>query len=135
MSIKRLSKKNQYWLQPYREKELLYFVRQYTYWKDELKLINLTGTTRYDRDRVQGGEIPDPTFAMMCIREDLKDKIRMVDDTANDVDPVIGPMIVLGIANKYNYDNLKLMHDIPCCREVYYKMYHEFLWRLDKLRN
>lgn len=135
MSVKKLSEKNPYWLPEYREKELLYFVKQYPYWQDELNAINLTNTCKYGREHIKVGAISDPTFSAICERHDLIDRIDMVEKAADDTDPTLGYFLILGITKGYNYENLRLMHGIPCGRELYYKKYHEFFWRLDRLRN
>lgn len=99
-----------YKISEYRFRELYYHVLQYSEWKEELR----KGTNRR-RDT------------------DLQRLVTRVDATCLEANKELASYIKLGVTNKdVTYTVLKMIYDIPCDRNTYYKYRRKFYWLLDK---
>lgn len=130
-----LSDKNQFKLSKHRFLELKHMCLQHSEWK--LKLIELNeryfksgGLIRVcsDKDRLcaECNDISD----LIARREEYVRKIELIEKTAYETDSVIGYYILYAVTHDVGYEYLSMRMNIPCCRNVYYKLYREFFWRL-----
>ena len=69
------------------------------------------------------------------ISEKCSKKIDAINKAAVETDKELSDYIVKGITENLSYDVLKVRYNIPCSRGVYYELYREFFWHLDKLRD
>ena len=126
-----LSKKNKYWLPKHRYYELKHFCLQYPAWVEELRNINLYGSINYFKGG-RGKDYGDPTFALVCAREDLTIKIDLVDRCLKAADHEISEWIKIGVTCGYSFNYLKNKLNIPCERDMYYDRVRKFFYILSQ---
>lgn len=134
--MREMSKKNPYWIEKNRKKELMYFCRQYPIWQKALAAI--TGLQQRPEDLevfVQSGQCSDPTAKAVEAREKYNHLINMVKEAAITTDEELADYIIYGACFGMSYDELWTFHKIPCCRQKYYELYAKFFWVLNKLRD
>ena len=130
--MRELSKKNPYWLPKNRYLEMKHFALQYDYWKEELNAIDIFGTrslTKIDQ------ELGDPVAALAELRDLYIRNMHMVEDAADLTDEILGYYIFLTATKACTYENLRMMHNIPCNRNVYYEHLRRFYYILSGIRN
>lgn len=99
-----------YKISGYRFCELYYHALQYGEWERELK------------------KNPDKRR-----ESDLQRRIARIDATCFEANEELAHYIKLGVTNKdVTYTVLKMIYDIPCDRNTYYKYRRKFYWLLDK---
>lgn len=130
-----LSKNNQFWIEKHRYYELKHFCLQYPIWVKALaSLTTFSNKPDFAEIFVRSGGTGDPTHKAAEAREFYYDRIEMVEKAAKEVDPVLSHFLVVAVTENRSYTYMRTVLDIPCCKEVYYKAYREFFWRLNKLR-
>ena len=130
-----ISDKNIYWLERHRYYELKHFCLQYPIWKKAYLALDGLNARPFDLAVIaRTNSISDPTFkcAEACIF--YLDRMKMVEKAANDTDPELSSYILKAVTDGISYDCLKARLEIPCCKEVYYKLYRRFFWLLNKIR-
>lgn len=60
--------------------------------------------------------------------------IRMVENAADLTDDILGCYVLFGATKPCTYDNLKLMHSIPCGRDMYFNNLRKFYYILSEPR-
>lgn len=128
-----LSKSNSYRIPKHRYYELKHFVQQYPDW--DLAVVNIDSMVRSCRDH-EGKitNVSDPVWKAVLKRSEYTKNIQLCKDIADDTDPVLGRTILQAIILGESYDKIKARTDIPCCKDVYYDLYHKFFWLLDAAR-
>ena len=128
-----LSKKNKYWIDRHRYYELKHFCLQYKNWKVYIREI----------DGMRSGKIPDgnfcpklsnPVLFAVELREEYSTKIGMVNHAAFQASPQMQNYILKAVTEGLTYENLRLVHGMPCCRECWYELYRKFFYILDRSR-
>lgn len=128
-----LSKRSKYWIPRHRYYELKHFVMQYPEWVKNKDLIDsMVSACKDPAGRINS--IPDPVGRVVEKRVKYSENIELCERIAIETDPVIGDYILTGIINKASYDVLNTCDNIPCCKDVYYDLYHKFFWLLDRAR-
>ena len=130
--MKQLSKKNPYYIPHHKKMELMHFCYQYQDWHKELNDISLI--KRSSTEVVDGSRSNDELENVVIRRMSVIEKIEMVEKVAELTDPELKSYILRGVTTKASYDNLRLMYGIPCCRNVYYDLYHKFFYILSYYR-
>ena len=130
-----LSKKNPYWIERHRYYELKHFCLQYPAWKKAYNSL-LGLSSRRDVDNVSRNkyQTSNPTEHSSMIRAMYAERMRLVEDAAEESDSDIFNYLILAVTKGVSYENLKTMYDIPCCREKYYESYRKFFWILNQKR-
>ena len=120
-----LSKKNELRLDNrFREMELIYFCLQYPEWKRIIKDFLLKGST---------DEFSDPTGNTAVIWASCKEKIDLVERIAKQVGgEELHEFILKGVTEGVSFNNLRSYHNMPCGRNKYFRMYHEFFYILSQ---
>lgn len=129
--MRELSRKNPYYLPKNRYLEMKHFALQYEYWKEEINSIDILGTAKIST--VSSGP-SDPVWSAYQRRELYIRNMEMVEDAAKETDDVLGYFVFLTATKECTYDNLRLMHNIPCCRKTYYDMLRRFYFILSDIR-
>ena len=62
------------------------------------------------------------------------ERIAMVEESAAEADPLLGPYLLRGVTEGLSYDCLKARLALPCSREAYYESYRKFFWLLSDKR-
>lgn len=129
-----LSKKNQYYIPKYRYYELKYHCLQYDEWVKKLKDISLVKSTRFNNDRVDGGEEIDITSILAFERGKLKDKIDEIDRAICKAIPLdLREPIKYAVTKGAGWSVVQARYSLICTRDEYYTAYHKFFWTLDQL--
>ena len=127
---------NKYWIERHRYYELKHFCLQYPIWKKAYAALDGLSSRSGDLTMIsKHSDIPDPTAK--CAESALfySERMEMVERAAKETsDSVLSDYILMGVTQGLSYDNLKTMHNIPCCKAVYYELYRRFFWILNKIR-
>lgn len=131
-----LSEKSQYWIGKHRYYELKHFCLQYPIWKKAYDALD--GLSRRPADLTlfsKGGDISRPVEKCAESRIYFSNRMNMVKQAANETDAILAPYILRAVTEGLSYDTLKTKYGIPCCKDVYYDLYHKFFWRLNRIRD
>lgn len=60
--------------------------------------------------------------------------MRMVEQSAIESDPVLGPYVLASVTEGLTFVELKSMYDIPCERDMFYNRRRKFFWVLNGVR-
>lgn len=129
----KLSKDNPYWISQHRYYELRHFCLQYHEWQQVYNSLNGYSTGSIIRPSKTTNS--DITGDVVAKRERYLSFMRIVEESALKTDKVIGPYIFEAVTDGLTYEKLKARKDIPCCREVFYKMYRKFFYILNNARD
>lgn len=127
-----ISKNNPYYISKNRYYELKYFCLQYKEFKQRYnELCNYIKSNWL----IKIEDNPDyfKQDSMNHVREQYLNKIKVIEDCAKNLDPVLGAYIFIGVTNGVTYNYLKMNKNIPCCKDTYYKLYRKFFWMLDDM--
>lgn len=131
-----LSEKNEYWVEKHRYYELKHFCLQYPIWKNAYVALDGLSKRASDLAAIQAtNQISDPTAKCAEAKLYYYERMKMLEDVANDTDPFLSSYILKGVTEAVSYDHLKSRLDIPCGKDTYYKLYRRFFWLLNKARN
>ena len=127
-----VSKKREYWLPKHRQLELAHFCLQYPEWIARLYTFNETLVRSGSVVKIpeKNGTVWKPIEEVVEERILLEEKIRMVELTAKKAADDLYTYLLKGVTESIGYELL----GVPCCKEVYYRMYRRFFWLLDKTR-
>lgn len=128
-----ISKKRQYWISKHRFYELKHFCLQYPEWKEELKLIPIEPSISANKVGYSS-TVSDPTYNAVLRRENLTDKLKMVEDAARLCSDDLGRYVLIAVIRGMSYETLLGRYQIPCCKETYYEAFRKFFWVLSKMR-
>ena len=130
-----ISKKNEYWMDKHRYYELKHFCLQYNTWK---KIYNILDESIIKTNNIEfipkSNKYSDPTAAIAEIKVYYLNRIEMLEKAAIKTDEVLSKYILKGVTEGLSYDILKARLNIPCCKDVYYKLYRYFFKILSDLR-
>ena len=130
-----LSEKNEYWLEKHRYYELKHFCLQYPIWKKAH--VDLEGLSRRPNNSevfIKTNRISDPTVKCAEARSFYYDRMKMIKQATVDTDLGLADYILKAVTEGISYDYLKARLEIPCCKDVYYKLYRRFFWLLSRAR-
>ena len=131
--MKTLSKKNTFHLSKNRQREILYFVKQYPEFKAELKEIDgmRSGLIKMDGSR----DVRDDSFVNVIFRRSkLIEKIEIIEGSAKEVSEVLWKHLIDSVITDYSWDYYDQHFHIDCGRNTWYRLRREFLWRIDGKR-
>lgn len=128
---KPLSKNNPNYISEHRMFELRHFCMQYPEWKQGLT--DISWIHKGDMP-VSGGDVSDPVAELAERRERYLKNIELVENCCKETDEFLWKWLLIGVTTDVGYENLRLVHDIACCRNVYYRMYRRFFYILSKFR-
>lgn len=130
-----VSKRNKYWIEKHRYYELKHFCLQYPIWKKACNSLDgMSKRTFMDTNVSRTNVINNPTLKCVEARIFYLNRMGMIEDTTNSTDEYLSLYLLKGVTEGLSYDSLKVIHDIPCCRDVYYDLYRKFFWILNKVR-
>lgn len=128
-----LSRRNPYWIDRHRYYELKHFCLQYNTWKENLR--NIYGIPNQNFPRVGFSQkVSDPVLWSVELREEYRNKMHMVEDAALLASPELSVYILKAVTEGLAYENLHLIHGLPCGREMWYELYRKFFYILHRSR-
>ena len=128
-----LSPKNIYWLERHRYYELKHFCLQYPYWKKTVKEIDGSHSQKFPAE-VFGGNFSNPTLKAVEMREQYSNKMILLQDAIMAASPEFSDYIFKAVTEGLSYENLHLIHGLPCGREMWYELYRKFFYILHNSR-
>ena len=129
-----LSEKNEYWLEKHRYYELKHFCLQYPIWKKARAALTGLASRPDDLERYFSGKHSDPTAKCAEARLFYTERMELVENAAEETDKELSAYILVGVTEGLSYDHLRARMDIPCCKDVYYRLYRKFFCILNKAR-
>lgn len=130
-----ISKNNKYWISKHRYYELKHFCMQYKEWVDAYNSIGYESKRfGYEPKLEANRKTSNNTERIAIIREGYHSKIKMLMDSASEADDFLADYILEAVTEGRSYEYLKMVMEIPCCREYYYERYRKFFWILNMKR-
>ena len=130
-----LSPKSRYWIDRHRYYELKHFCMQYPLWiRARASLDGLSRRALRLTPPSPTGLVQSPTSRCAEQRLWYTERIAMVEESAAEADPLLGPYLLRGVTEGLSYDCLKARLALPCSREAYYESYRKFFWLLSEKR-
>ena len=130
-----LSEKNKYWIEKHRYYELKHFCLQYPLWKKERATLDSFNICSSDSMAITKNKKKNsPVERCVEARSFYTDRINLLEKVAKETDEVIGVYILKAVTEGISYDNLKVIMNIPCCKDTYYELYRRFFWILSNKR-
>lgn len=130
-----LAQDNPYWISRHRYYELKHFCLQYYLWKSKYNDIEISlRSVPADSPSVVNSEISTPTEDLALTRLYYKERMELIERTAEETAPVIGRYIFIGVTEGVSYEIINRRESIPCGKNEYYNLYRRFFWLLDRAR-
>lgn len=129
-----VSKKNKYWISRHRFYEISHMCYQYFEWKDEYKALSKQGIKAVEYDGMpHGSDVGTPTENAGIKLSMLRNKIELVEKTAEDADPVLAKYILKAVTNdNVTFEYLKNYMNMPCEKDMYYDRRRKFYWLMSQ---
>lgn len=125
-----LSPNNPFYISKHRRYELKHFCLQYSEWEREYNFLSRIESASIIRSNRRSRQVKDTTGDTAAARIFYSERLKMIREVADEVDPVIGKYIFIGVTQDLSYDKVNARYTVPCCKDVYYQMMKEFFWRL-----
>lgn len=125
---------SKYYVETHRKLELIHFCRQYQNWKTELYNLehaSVTPSTRYTNVRGKNHK-KDPVAELAIRRNDLKNKIAILETVAFETDSYLSNYILLSVTKGLSFSYMKASLEIPCGADMWNDRIRKFYWLLDK---
>lgn len=130
----KLSKKNKYYISNDRRLELEHFCRQYPEWRKAYISLENYGLKSPIMSEIHTDDISDPTARVATLRVYYAERMKMVEDAANDAEPNIAKYILKAVTENLSYPEIKARLDIPCGKDMFYDRCRKFYWILSGKR-
>lgn len=63
--------------------------------------------------------------------EKYSSRICLIEHIAKIAGEDIWEIILIGVTTECSYEYLRMVKNLPCCKDTYYKMYRKFFWLLN----
>lgn len=131
-----ISEKNKYYIDKHRYYELKHFCLQYAEWKKAYMSCNDAVIFASKFERESTSNIPsDITAKYGVMKAHYGRRINLIEQIAKESDDFLYPYILKAVTEGLSYTNLKVAHNIPCGRDMYYDRYRKFFWLLSEARD
>lgn len=132
MNVRPLSEKK-YNISKHRFRELYYFCLQYQEWLDELKYktddVSSVGITNMPTSHNTNSNVE----RLALRRAQLEEKCKILEQTAIETDETLYQYIIKAVTNEgVSYNYLKMVMNIPCCKNVWYDRRRKFYYLLSQ---
>ena len=132
MNVRPISEKK-YNISKHRFRELYYFCLQYQEWLDELKYktddVSSVGITNMPTSHNTNSSVE----RLALRRAQLEEKCKILEQTAIETDETLYQYIIKAVTNEgVSYNYLKMVMNIPCCKNVWYDRRRKFYYLLSE---
>ena len=127
-----ISKTNPYYIPKHEYLMTRHFAMQYNDWKKEKAEIETRIAYGFRTGGVCDGQPADPVGVATEKAERYSVRMNLIEQTAKIAGEEIWEFVLLGVTTECSYEYLRLMKNIPCCKDVYYRMYRKFFWLLNR---
>lgn len=123
-----VSKKSEYYLPKHVFLETYHFCCQYPDWVVEYaELENQLKGITYDKEKVDGGKAEDPMVKLAIRREELWEKIRIIEESARDTEDLFLEEFIKAMTTEnVGYDTVR--EYLPLRRREYYSKRRKFYY-------
>ena len=130
---RRNSYRGKYKLSKHEYLKSYHYAMCYNEWKrDYDALVDTACAIRYD-DMPHAANTRDRTAEAAEKRAELREKIRMIEDTAHEADPDLGDYILHAVTNEgATYEYLQTVKKLPCGKDMFYDRRRKFYYLLNK---
>lgn len=131
-----LSKKSKYYIPKHRYYELKHFCLQYGFWKKLYLALESDVNVKSSFMQIMetGKTNGDPTAKQAMRMVSYSRRIELIENAAKETDPDLCNYILKAVTEGLSYDHMKMNHDIPCGKDMYYDRYRRFFWILSGTR-
>lgn len=132
-----LSRKNKYHINRHRYYELKHYCLQYHSWKKQYQRLDRElqiFVPNLCNNPVQTFNIADKTAELAIEKAELDRNIKLIETVAAASDPDIGGYILKAVTEGHSFNQMKMIHEIPCERDMFYDRYRKFFWLLNMAR-
>lgn len=127
-----IAKTNPYYISKHEYLAARHFALQYPEWKKQKQEITSRINYGFRFGEVHSTSICSPVEKAAELSERYSLRMELIERIAKIAGEDIWEFVLLGVTTECSYEYLRLVKDIPCCKEVYYKMYRKFFWLLNK---
>lgn len=125
---------DQYGISKNRQRELVWFCKQYPEWKKDLHhFTTLKGHEITDMPKATKKDI-SPTEELAFKKMKLQSKCELIENTAKEASIDLYPYIIMSVCKEVNFAQLQ-KNGIPCSQNSFYELRRYFFVLLDKNRN
>ena len=127
-----ISESNPFYISKHEYLMAKHFALQYNEWKKQKKEIETRINSSFKMGGVQNSSLSSPVEKAQEDSEKYTFWMSLVEQAAKIAGEDIWEIVLLGVTSECNYEYLRLVKNIPCCKDVYYRMYRKFYWILNK---
>jgi len=127
-----ISESNPFYISKHEYLMAKHFALQYNEWKKQKKEIETRINSSFKMGGVQNSSLSCPVEKAQEDSEKYTFWMSLVEQAAKIAGEDIWEIVLLGVTSECNYEYLRLVKNIPCCKDVYYRMYRKFYWILNK---
>lgn len=127
-----ISESNPFYISKHEYLMAKHFALQYNDWKKQKTEIESRISYGF---KIGGGHNESVVFPVEKAQEDAEKyifRMSLVEQAAKIAGEDIWEIVLLGVTTECNYEYLRLVKNIPCCKDVYYRMYRKFYWVLNQ---
>ena len=125
-----ISTSNQYYISKHEYLMARHFALQYKDWKKEKHEIESRIGYGFNIKEGKSNYISKPIESSIEMSEKYSVRINLIEQSAKIAGGDIWEYILIGVTSECSYEYLRLVKNIPCCKDTYYKMYRKFFYIL-----
>ena len=129
-----LSEKNPYWIDKHRFYELKHFCLQYPRWKKAKNELDSLARANIEVPVSKTNNVSKPVQNYVEQSMYYSERMELIERLCNEASLEYGNYIFKAVTEGLSYNYLKMVLEIPCCKETYYEAYRRFFWLLSKVR-
>jgi hypothetical protein len=127
-----ISSKNPYYLTKHEYLMCRHFALQYPEWKARKREIESRVSYGFKIDMIQESHVDTTVEILYDLAKTYSSRIDMIEQVAKIAGEDIWEFVLLGVTTERSYECLRTTYGIPCCKDVYYRMYRKFYWLLNR---
>jgi hypothetical protein len=127
-----ISETSPYYISKHEYLMMKHFALQYSEWKKEKAEIETRIRSGWRIGDIHGENAASPVEKIQEEAERYSSRIDLIERMAKIAGEDIWEFVLTGVTTECSYEYLRLVKGIPCCKDVYYKMYRKFFWLLNR---
>jgi hypothetical protein len=127
-----ISESNPFYISKHEYLMTKHFAMQYVVWKKQKTEIETRIAYGFKIGGVRNEENVSPVEILNEYAEKYSSRIELIERIAKIAGEDIWQIVLVGVTTDCNYEYLRLVKNIPCCKDTYYKMYRKFFWLLNR---
>ncbi len=109
-----------------------HFALMYPEWKRQKNEIESRIAYAFRQEVYSNGTVSKPVETIQEAAEKYSARIDLIERIAKNTGEEIWEKVLIGVTTECSYEYLRLVKNIPCCKDVYYRMYRKFFWMLSQ---